>query len=358
MVFNDRFFNQLIQSSSAYETNSGTLPQQEFTFLEVSDGQGVYMWNDYNNNGIQELQEFEVAPFIDQAKYIQVFLPNLVYVKTHQTKFSQSVILNPNQWQNKTGIQKWASYFYNQTSFLINRKTKNEGDNFDLNPFNSSKENVLGLSSSFRNTLFYNRGKQQHSITYTYLENKAKNLLSNGTQESDNSSHQFQYTHLYRKSWLFNSAFNSIATKVTSENYPLKNYTISGYQISPKISYLFSKNTSWDLFYELQSKNNKIGALETLLQNRFGTSLSYSGKKNFTFNGEVSFYQNKFDGDAFSSVGFQMLEGLQTGQNIVWKLLLQKNITQFLDINFNYLGRKSETTKTIHTGNIQLRAYF
>ena len=75
-------------------------------------------------------------------------------------------------------------------------------------------------------------------------------------------------------------------------------------------------------------------------------------------NGEVSFYQNKFDGNEFSSVGFQMLEGLQTGQNLTWKLLLQKNITQFLDINFNYQGRKSEINQAIHTGNVQLRAYF
>jgi hypothetical protein len=40
------------------------------------------------------------------------------------------------------------------------------------------------------------------------------------------------------------------------------------------------------------------------------------------------------------------------------RLLLQENITQFLDINFNYQGRKSETSQAIHTGNIQLRAYF
>jgi hypothetical protein len=55
---------------------------------------------------------------------------------------------------------------------------------------------------------------------------------------------------------------------------------------------------------------------------------------------EVSFYQNKFNGDPFSSVGFQMLEGLQTGQNLTWRLLYKKNITQFMDINLNYQGRK------------------
>ena len=75
-------------------------------------------------------------------------------------------------------------------------------------------------------------------------------------------------------------------------------------------------------------------------------------------NGEISFYQNKFKGNEFSSVGFQMLEGLQAGQNLTWKLLLQKNLTQFLDMNLNYQGRKSESSKSIHTGNIQLRAYF
>ncbi|MFV8342802.1 hypothetical protein [Flavobacterium sp. XS2P39] len=358
IVYSDRFFNQLIQSTTVYETNSGSIPQQEFTYLEVPAGQGIYTWNDYNANGIQEIQEFEVAPFIDQAKYIRIFLPNRIYVKTHQNKFSQAVTLNPNQWQNELGIKKLLSYFYNQTSFIIDRKIKNEGDNFELNPFKSDRTNVLGLNSSFRNSLFYNRGKQNHSITYSYLQNKTKNLLSIGYQESDNDSHQLQYVHLHKKSWLFGFFAKTIKTTIKSENYPEKNYRIDGYSLIPKISYLFSKNTSWDLFYELQNKENKIGNSESLLQNRLGTSFSYAGEKKITLNGEVSFYQNKFTGNEFSSIGFQMLEGLQTGQNMTWRLLLQKNITQFLDINLNYQGRKSESSQTIHTGNIQLRAYF
>ena len=200
--------------------------------------------------------------------------------------------------------------------------------------------------------------QQKHSTTYTYLQNQTKNLLSIGTQEAKNNSHQLQYTNLYKKSWLFNFFAKTHQTAIESENFSEKNYNIRGYQLAPKISYLFSKNTSWDLFYELQHKKNKIGISETLLQNRLGTSFSYAGDKKITINGEVSFYQNKFKGNEFSSVGFQMLEGLQTGQNLTWRLLLQKNLTQFLDINLNYQGRKSESTQTIHTGNVQLRAYF
>jgi hypothetical protein len=71
-----------------------------------------------------------------------------------------------------------------------------------------------------------------------------------------------------------------------------------------------------------------------------------------------TYVNNRFSGNANSAVGFQMLEGLQAGKNLVWQVMLQKNITNFLDINVNYQGRKSEDIRAIHTGNVQLRAYF
>jgi len=358
LLYNDQYFKQLMQVTTAYETTSGRIAQQEYTYLEVQPGQGVYTWNDYNNNGIQELQEFEIAPFPDQAKYVRVFLPNQVFIKTHQNKFSQSLTLNPAQWQNETGFRKLVSHFYNQTSYLIERKIQRNGDNFDLNPFSTSSEDLLGLNTSFRNSLFYNRGKQKHSVTYTFTQNKVKSLLSIGSQESKNNSHQLQYAHLVQKTWLFSLASKTVFTSLYSENYSGKNFEVKAYEINPKISYLFNKNASWDIFYEYQNKKNQLGDSEKLLQNRFGTSFSYASEKKLTMNGEFSLYQNKFTGDAQSPVAFQMLEGLQPGKNMTWRLLVQKNLTEFLDININYQGRKTETSQTIHTGNVQLRAYF
>ncbi len=358
LLYNDKYFNQLMLVTSAYETTSGTIAQQEFTYLEVEPAQGVYTWIDYNGNGIQELEEFEVAAFSDQAKYVRVFLPNQIFVKTHQNKFSQAVTLTMSQWQNLTGFKRVLSHFYNQTSFLIERKIKRNEDNFDLNPFSTTDENLLGLNTSFRNSLFYNRGKQKHSVTYTFITNRIKNLLSVGSQENKNSTHQLQYAHLVQKTWLFTLSTETSKSALTSENYSSKNYKVNGFQINPKISYLFNKNASWDFFYEYQNKENQIGNSEKLLQNRLGTSFSYASDKKITMNGEFSLYQNNFKGDSQSAVAFQMLEGLQPGKNMTWRLLLQKNLTQFLDININYLGRKTETSQIIHTGNIQLRAYF
>lgn len=358
ILYTSQFLKQFVQITTAYETNSGSIAQQEFNFIEVEPGRGVYAWNDYNNNGIQELQEFEVAPFPDQATYIKVFLPNQLFVKTHQNKFSQSIILNPLVWSNLKGIKKILSHFYNQTSFLMDRKIKRDETNFDLNPFENNNNNLLGLTSSFKNSFFYNRGKQKHSVTYTFVLNDLKSFLVADNIKSKMENHQFLYTHLLDKSWLFNISSSFFKNKNSSLNYSSRNFQVEGNQFEGKVAYLFSKNASWDLFYEFDNKGNVIGDLERLAQNKFGTSFNWATNNRFAINGEIALVNNNFSGNPFSPVGFQMLEGLQVGKNATWRVLLQKSLTQYLDVNFNYQGRKSEESRAIHTGNIQLRAYF
>ena len=182
--------------------------------------------------------------------------------------------------------------------------------------------------------------------------------MSIGSQENNSTSNQLQYAHLYKQSWLFN--LNSSNTKSTSnsDNYATRNFELYSYSIEPKISYLFSKNTSLALFYQYQNKENTINDKELLKQQKVGMAFTYSSDQKFTVNAEYSLFNNNFIGNQLSPVAFQMLEGLQAGKNSTWRVLLQKNLTQYLDININYQGRKSDTSQTIHTGNVQLRAFF
>jgi len=359
LLYNKKFFKQLAQWNTVFETNSGSLAQQDFTYVEVEPGQGTYTWIDYNNNGIQELEEFEIAQFQDQGKYIRVLLPNRVYVKTHQNRLSQTLTINPQMWsvsENKS--KKFWSHFYNQTSYLIDRKIKRDGNNFNINPFQADATNQLGLQLNLRNVLFFNRGKQHYTSSYTYLSNKSKNTLSIGFIENSLKSHQINFTHKIEESWLIDLSTTFDTNESLSENYASKNYHFNKQKYNPKLSYLFNDNARFDVFYQYSSTNNSIGDLESLKQQKYGVSFTFTGKKKEAVNGELNYFSNNFTGNPNSPVSYQMLEGLQPGKNFTWSLLAQKKLTKYLDLNLSYFGRKTETSKTIHTGTIQLKAYF
>ncbi len=359
LQFNQKLFKQIIQWNTIFETNSGRLPQQDFTYIEVEAGQGTYTWNDYNQNSIQELEEFEIAQFQDEGRYIRVLLPNQVYIKTHQNRLSQTLTVNPSQWSvSKNKSKKLWSHFYNQTSYLIDRKIKREGNKFNLNPFNNKEEDQLGLQLNFRNVLFFNRGKQRYTTSYTFLDNTTRSVLSVGFIENSLKSHQLNFNHKISSNWLINmlSAFDK--NESVSENFASKNFNFDETRFNPKLSYLFNDNSSFDVFYQYASKNNTIGDLEALKQNKYGMSFTMASGQQSAINGEFNFFSNDYTGNSNTPVAYQILEGLQPGKNFTWSLLAQKKLTKFLDLNLSYFGRKTETSKTIHSGSIQLKAYF
>lgn len=357
--YNQNLFKQLLIWNTLFETNSGAFPQQDFTYVEVEPGQGTYTWLDYNNNGIQELEEFEIAQFQDQGKYIRVLLPNRVFIKTHQNRFSQTITFNPAQWAvSEEKSKKFWSRFYNQTSYLIDRKIRRDGQNFNLNPFENDSDNQLGLQLNFRNVLFFNRGKQRYTSSYTFLSNKSTNTLSIGFIENSLKSHQLNIIHKIEESWLLNFLTAFETNESLSENFASKNFNFNQNRFNPKISYLLNDNTRFDVFYQYASKDNTMGDLESLKQQKYGTSFTFANNEKGAINGEFNYFSNTFVGNPNTPVSYQMLEGLQPGKNFTWTVLAQKKLSDFLDVNLSYYGRKTETSKSIHTGSIQLKAYF
>ena len=357
LLYDQRFAKDIIQLNTIFETNSGTQPQQEFTFVAIEEGQGTHTWNDYNSDGIQQLEEFEIAQFQDEADFIRVLLPNQIFIRTHQNRLSSQLTLNPQQWNGQKGVKKFLSRFYNLTNYSIDRRILRDGQSFSINPFESD-DNELSLALSFRNALSFNRGKQHFSTTYSYLINESTNLLSTGLQSADLQSHQINFLHKIKKSWVFNFQGITGSNSSSSENFPSRNFELVTTSANPRISYLFSKQSRLSFLYTYQNSENKLSGLESLQQNSFGMAFAVADVQKISLTGEFNYIDNRFRGSAFSPVAYQILEGLQPGTNFTWNLIAQKRITKFLDLNLSYFGRKSDGSSTIHTGNVQLKAFF
>lgn len=358
ITYRQKLFNNFINIHTIYETSSGNIPRQEYLYIETEPGQGYYTWIDYNNNGIKEFNEFEIAIYKDQAAYLRVALPNLNFINTQRAKLTQVFTINPSQWSTKKGIKNVISHFYNQTNFSINNEQERSKNTFNLNPFDIDESKLLGLNFSLRNSLFLNRNLQNYSFIFTYATSKNKHLYSIGSQEFNTTLHQLEFLHKLCKFWLFD--FTSTASKesVNTENFTNQNYQIDAFEIAPKFTFEYSKNHQFSFLYNFKNKKNTTTSLETLQQQKVGTSYYYKSKKNSLLRTEFNLFFNDFTGNRNSPVAYQMLEGLHPGKNYTWSFIFQQKINSFIHVNVNYLGRKSENSSTIHTGSVQLRADF
>ncbi len=143
-----------------YEIGSGLEQRREFIYLEVPAGQGVYVWIDYNDDGVKDLNEFEIAQFTYEANYIRTFTPTDDYARTYSNDFSTSVHLRPSSlsWFKPGKNAAWIGLFSDQLAYKVSRKTLRE-DGFErFNPFTENLTDTILLTqaSNWRNILFFN----------------------------------------------------------------------------------------------------------------------------------------------------------------------------------------------------------
>ena len=358
IIFNQELFKGFINLGTVYETSSGNIATQEYIYIKTEPGLGYYTWIDYNSDGVKDFDEFEIAEFQDQAEYLRLPKPNLQFIASQKAKFTQSLTVNPRVWVSKNGFKKLLSKFYNQSFLSVENEQQRAGNSFNFNPFDFDESKLIGLNFSIRNSFYYNRNLQKYSTTYTYGKNRSKLQYFIGNQESNIKLHQIDFAHKFASFWLLEFMGKTSKNDLETENFNSRNYTINANEFQPKVSFLYNESNRLTAFYHFKNKENILADFEQLKQQQFGIEYFYINSKKNQISANANVFLNDFTGDTNSPVAYQMLEGLQDGKNYTWNLLFNQKLNAFLNLNLSYLGRKSEETKIIHTGSVQLRAIF
>lgn len=356
-----KFLKRVISSNTYYEVGSGLEVKKEFSYIEVQPGQGTHAYiGDLNGNGVKDLNEFDIAAFQDQATFIKVFTPTNDYVRTYTNQFNQGLFLRPEaQWGSKKGFKKLVSRFSNRTNYRVSRKVSNK-DNY-FNPFvgDIADSTLVTLNYGFLNTIYFNRTGTKFGTDFTFQDNRSRSLLTNGIESRQTLNRalktRWNITRVYTITLL---GANGIKTNL-SEFFSNRNYYLNIYEIEPKFSVQPSVKFRASVFYNLEQKiNDTIYGGEELISQTLGTELRYNVASKGSFRATFSYIKNEFTLTNNSALAYEMMEGLQPGTNMTWELNYQQNLSQHMQLSLNYNGRVSNDSPVIHTGGVQVRAFF
>ncbi len=362
LEYNIRMLKGVINGQTFYEAGSGLEVKKEYSYLEVPTGQGTYAWTDYNEDGVKQLNEFEVAVYSDQANYIRIFTPTNEYVKVYTNQFSQSLNLRPAAvWATKKGVKGFVARFSNQAVYRVERKTQSS-DAF--NAFFPTLDDVndtalVSLNATVRNTVSFNQLSSKFGLEYTWQEVSGKSLLTNGLDSRSNTFNEGKVRWNMTKSLSLQMYYRDGYKRSGSEYFTAKNYRIHYYETEPKFSIQPGTTFRVSFSYRYAQKQNTpdLGG-ETANIQKFGTELKLSKLSKGSFLAEANFIEIKYNGIESSAIGYDMLEGLRKGKNFTWKLSWQRSLATNLQLTIGYEGRKTPGAMMIHTGSAQVRAIF
>ncbi len=355
-------FDKLIRSTTNYEISSGQEPKIEYRYIPVDNGQGNYQWTDSNQDSTVQLSEIQEIAFQDQGNAVRVTLFTDEFIRTHNVQLNQSIYITPPaKWRQSKKYLKRLSKFSTHSILVINRRTRQADDIVPWNPFQLevADTSLVSISSRIRNTLFFNRAHEIYELRAGMLDNRSKIVLVSG-YESRRTQEQFlrsRWNLSQSLSWEFKGTLGRRFTD--SELFNNRDFDIELYKLEPKLTFQPSKKFRVAFGYKLENSANQLPEanetakvhdlnLELVLKRSSSTALRLSG----------SYATIEFNGEKNSPIEFAMLQGLQNGRNFLWNVVLDRSLSNNIQLNITYEGRQTGTAKPVHIGRAEIRAAF
>ena len=346
--------SRLVTGDFFYEAGFGQESRRLYYFQEVPAGQGTYFWVDYNANGLKELNEFEIARFPDQRQYVQVFYLSNTYQNVWKTNWNATVWIRPQalkqvpEWIKRIVIQGLATALASTTDTVFN---------LDM-LYKRTSQTLVAQNAQKRVNMFINAGRKVFSADVQAFELNSIQWTFNGTETQYQKGYTLQYRLAPINDWFVQ---NNSAYTLKQKYAPLftdRQFAFTAIESEHKLGYQqlnawqcalgFKWTARQSQQFESQCRQQAwIAEINRIIPNK--------GQIRF----RMDWVNARFSGTTQTPLAFELLGGLQNGNNIVtecqWSTVLLENI----QLNVTYNGRWSEQLPVmVHTGSIQMKALF
>ena len=357
------FLKRSISHNFSYSTGNSRELRREFVYLPVNTGEGTHTWRDTNGDGVQDLNEFFEAINPDERNYVKIFTPTDDYITSFQTFYLHTIDLKtPASWRNQGGLKSFTSKFSANINLNINYKTTSSDYADRLNPLaiNLDNTDIISTQDSKRYTLFFNRNGRGLGVDLTRQTNDNKQLLTQGFEIRERGDWITNFKVDISTDYTFRFTSTHGTQLNRSDFLDSRNFDIHSNSYKPQLIWQPSNNLRLIGSYERKSRQNEFMETSdesTITQNYTG-ELTWNQAGKGSVRASFSFVDINFTGDPATYLGYILLDGLQPGNNQTWQLNIQQRLSKGMQVSLLYNGRNSENANVIHTGSVQVTAFF
>jgi hypothetical protein len=361
LISQNSWLKGLIKHQLNYMTQNSRELRREFIYTQVGAGQGTHTWRDENGNGIAEIEEFYLALNQDEKNYIRLFTPTDEYIEAFQTTYQQTLNIGLQKRTSSSGAMHVLSRLSALIALNVNQKLTDRDELSRINPFGAAADTALVFKRSSNSyTLFYNRNSAGLGLSASRVNRSNKQLNVNGFELSEKELNTFKARYNFSSKYQIELE-SSFGTQIHAADFlSNRNFELDLNQLSGQLSWMPKSTIRLNLTGTSKGKFNQSpeGVNESVQVSEVDFSCNFisSGKRNLTT--AFNYSSIAYSGEENTFLSYTLLEALQPGDNFRLNVNLNQTLRNGLQLSLNYFGRKSGLQELIHTGSVNLTAFF
>ncbi|MBP6672850.1 MAG: hypothetical protein KA247_06855, partial [Bacteroidetes bacterium] len=361
-----RPFAQGLDIDLLYDASTQRTAKLERYFYKVRKGEGQYIWFDANNNGVADLNdEREFRPDRYDGEYISVTLNSDALIPIINLKASSRIRITPSRFilRPESFIERFLTVISSETFVRIEERSTdpNTADIYLLKMSSFLNRNTTQLGTQFfQQDLFLYEYDPEFSFRFRFNQRKSLSQFSSGVEQN------YSRERSLRSRFQLSDDLSNQTDLIFKDDHAVSSSAINQSRI------IGSSILSTDLSYRPET-NIEIGIqLETSQSQdrspRIPVTSDFNGQTlrlvyGFLGNGqlrtEVSreeiLISNLLPGYALP---YELTAGRDIGKNFLWSIGAEYRLAGNVQFSLQYSGRTTSRTDVIHTGRMEIRAFF
>ena len=361
-----RPFSRGVDIDLYYDASTQRTAKLERLFYKVRKGEGQYVWVDNNGNGIVDLNdENEFKPDRYDGEYGALTLNSDNLVPIINLKASSRVRINPERFISSpvSLLDRFMTILSTETYFRLEERSQelNTGKIYlmDFKYFLNPSTTLFGFQF-LQQDLFFFENNPEYSFRFRFNQRNGLSQFASGNEK--NYSRERSLRSRFQLSNDISNQTDIVLKNDNAVSSSLINPSrkISNTSLSTDLSYRPESNVEFGIAFVTSQAEDNI-AKQPIISDFNGQTVRvvYGFLGDGQIRSEISREEIIIGNQPTNYIApYELTSGRDFGKNYLWNLSSEYRLGSNVQFSLLYSGRTTSRSIVIHTGRMEIKAFF
>ncbi|MFQ5569429.1 MAG: hypothetical protein ACE5G0_07120 [Rhodothermales bacterium] len=356
-------FQRAVNLNWTYEALTERTPKLQEIYVRTGAELGEFVWEDSNDNGVIEIDEFIPERTQDEGTYVRTFIPSDSLTAIISVQARVSLQLDPSRLWRKADARwkRWLSNITTRTTIQIQEKSRDSDLAqiylLNLRRFRSPVNTLRGVLRIGQDVLLF-RTQPRYGVDVGFNQIRSLSELTAG--EETRFVNQWRVEGKVKPSTRWGVRLLSAweQSRSDSKEFASRRYDIESLSVEPEVAFNPIRSLQLAMSISFAQKRDQVGDRKAQVL-KVPLTARFSLVRRLNLSGRIEMANVTLDGEASRGLAnFELTDGRGKGRSYLWTVTGWYQLSRLLRASFSYNGRAPADAPTLHTVRVQLSAVF